>query len=142
MRLCLLLPVLLIAVRLIPGADAAPKADKPQKECPHAMSDGEAIVKDMAAAPTCSAALELFQACARGSSGDAEYGDAVTARCEKDFDRKLSRAQRATYAAEHRACDRKYRNQQGTMYISFTAFCHAELAAKYSLRFSRAPAAK
>jgi len=31
-----------------------------------------------------------------------------------------------------RACDRKYRNESGTMYLSFTAFCRAEVAQRYS----------
>jgi hypothetical protein len=31
-----------------------------------------------------------------------------------------------------RVCDRKYRNQSGTMYLSFTAFCRAEVAQRYS----------
>ena len=29
-------------------------------------------------------------------------------------------------------CDRKYRNQSGTMYLSFAAFCRAEVAQRYS----------
>jgi hypothetical protein len=31
-----------------------------------------------------------------------------------------------------RVCDRKYRNEEGTMYRSFTAFCRAEVAQRYS----------
>ena len=30
------------------------------------------------------------------------------------------------------ACDRKYRNESGTMYRSATAFCRAEVAQRYS----------
>jgi hypothetical protein len=31
-----------------------------------------------------------------------------------------------------RVCDRKYRNQSGTMYLSFTAFCRAQVAENYA----------
>ena len=36
------------------------------------------------------------------------------------------------YQREMQVCDRKYRNESGTMYISFTAFCRAEVAQRYS----------
>jgi hypothetical protein len=32
------------------------------------------------------------------------------------------------------ACDRKYQNESGTMYRSFTAFCRAEVAQRYARR--------
>ena len=39
-------------------------------------------------------------------------------------------------------CDRKYRNKSGTMYISFTAFCRAEVAQRYSQQMRKAAKAK
>jgi hypothetical protein len=32
------------------------------------------------------------------------------------------------------ACDRKYQNESGTMYRSFTAFCRAEVAQRHARR--------
>ena len=37
-------------------------------------------------------------------------------------------------------CDRKYRNESGTMYRSFTAFCRAEVAQRYSRQARKARA--
>ena len=37
-------------------------------------------------------------------------------------------------AGQYAFRDRKYRNESGTMYISFTAFCRAEVAQRYSQR--------
>ena len=34
-------------------------------------------------------------------------------------------------------CDHKYLDQSGTMYVSFRAFCRAELAAGFARRFAR-----
>ena len=38
----------------------------------------------------------------------------------------------AAYRRELGVCDRKYRSKCGTMYVSFTAFCRAEVARRYS----------
>jgi hypothetical protein len=35
-------------------------------------------------------------------------------------------------------CDRKYQNEEGTMYRSFTAFCRAELAQRFSRQAGKA----
>jgi hypothetical protein len=34
-------------------------------------------------------------------------------------------------------CDRKYRNQSGTMYLSATAFCRAKVAQRYAQKASK-----
>jgi hypothetical protein len=36
-------------------------------------------------------------------------------------------------------CDRKYANEQGTMYRSFTVFCRAEVAQRYSRQALKSP---
>jgi hypothetical protein len=125
-----------LALALSGPAVATPKAVP--KECPRAFSDRDEIVKDLSEAPTCQASLATFTACAGGASGDVEYGDAVTKRCESDFVAKLNPAQKRTYEAEHKRCERKYMKQEGTMYRSFEAFCHSQVAAKYARRFGKA----
>ena len=71
-----------------------------------------------------------------GASGDVHWrGGREEVR--GDF---LGRPMRREAGLQARAgvCDRKYRNQSGTMYISFTAFCRAEVAQRYSKQALRA----
>ena len=53
---------------------------------------------------------------------------------EGDFLARLPAPKKQAYQREMRVCDRKYRNESGTMYLSFTAFCRAEVAQRYSHR--------
>ena len=62
----------------------------------------------------------------------------MTGRCERDFLAKLTAQQKRAYEAARKACDRKYARRQGTMSISFTAFCKANVARSYSRRFGNA----
>ena len=84
--------------------------------------------------PSCESAMKLFSDCALSSGGDSQLGEAVEKKCEADFLPGLKPPQKAAYKRELGVCDRKYRNQSGTMYISFTAFCRAEVAQRYSQR--------
>ena len=53
------------------------------------------------------------------------------ARDARPISRKtISKAQRAAYEQGIKRCNTKYRNEDGTMYRSFEAFCRAELAVK------------
>ncbi len=90
------------------------------------------IVETINAAPGCERAMKVFDECQFGASGDVDLGAAVEKKCEGDFLPKLKAAETKAYQREMRVCDRKYRNQSGTMYLSFTAFCRAEVAQRYS----------
>jgi hypothetical protein len=92
------------------------------------------IVVSINATPSCERAMKLAQDCALSSGGDTQLGAAVEKKCEGDFLSGLKPPSRAAYGREMGACDRKYRNQSGTMYVSFTAFCRAEVAQRYSRR--------
>jgi hypothetical protein len=96
------------------------------------------IVDAIRAKPGCGQAMKLFQDCEFGASGDVDLGAAVEKKCERDFLAGLKSPQRAQYQREMRVCDAKYRNQSGTMYLSFTAFCRAEVAQRYSRRALKA----
>ncbi len=96
------------------------------------------IVDAINATPGCGRAMKLFQDCELSTSGDAELGAAVEKKCEGDFLARLKAPQKQAYAREMGACDRKYRNESGTMYRSFTAFCRAEVAQHYSQRALKA----
>jgi hypothetical protein len=90
------------------------------------------------AAPGCERAMKLFEACEYGTSGDIHLGAAVEKKCEANFLKRLKAPQKLTYQREMGVCDRKYQNESGTMYRSFTAFCRAEVAQRYSRRALKA----
>jgi hypothetical protein len=124
---------LLAAVTLL-GAVAAASA----KECPvgeAALDQREDVVRK---APTCRRALLLMEACAYGASGDVALGAVVTAKCESDFLSRLGNSERRAYDRALDRCQRKYRNESGTMFRSFEAFCRAVVARDYSDRYRKA----
>ncbi|WP_338318087.1 hypothetical protein [Bradyrhizobium ottawaense] len=96
------------------------------------------IVVALNAAPGCERAMKQFEACAYGASGDVQFGDVVEKKCEADFIGQLQPPQKLSYQRELRVCDQKYRSKSGTMYISATAFCRAEVAQRYSQRALKA----
>jgi hypothetical protein len=53
---------------------------------------------------------------------------------------RLKEPQRRLYQSKMRFCDRKYQNEEGTMYRSFTAFCRAEVAQRFSRQAGKAAA--
>lgn len=112
------------------------------EECPAKSTSMEDIVAVLNAAPSCDRAMKLFEACAYGASGDVQFGEAVEKKCEADFGGQLKPPQKLSYQRALGACDRKYRNKSGTMYISATAFCRAEVAQRYSQRALKAAGPK
>jgi hypothetical protein len=98
----------------------------------------DAIIEAINATKGCAPAMKLFTDCAFGASGDVQLGEAVEKKCEADFLSGLKGSQNKAYAGELSRCDRKYRNESGTMYRSFTAFCRAEVSQRYSLKALKA----
>ena len=96
------------------------------------------IVNAINATPGCERAMKLFEACEYGTSGDIHLGAAVEKKCEGDFLARFKAPQKRAYQREMLACDRKYQDESGTMYRSFTAFCRAEVAQRYSRRALKA----
>jgi hypothetical protein len=92
----------------------------------------EDIIEAIKTSSGCDAAMKLFEACEYGASGDVQFGSAVEEKCQADFFDRLNTAQNKTYQLKLLACDRKYRSKSGTMYVSFTAFCRAEVAQNYA----------
>jgi hypothetical protein len=89
------------------------------------------VIAALNEAPNCDRAMKVFEACEYGTSGDIRFGAVVEKKCERDFLPRLTEPQKHPYQREMRACDRKYRNEEGTIYRSFTAFCRAEVAQRY-----------
>ncbi len=100
------------------------------------------IVEAINATAGCEPAMKLATDCQLGTGGDTQLGDAVEKKCEADFLGKAGAAKKQAYKREIGVCNRKYRNQSGTMYISFTAFCRAEVAQRYSQQMRKAAKAK
>jgi hypothetical protein len=96
------------------------------------------IVDVINASPGCERAMKVFKDCEFGTSGDIRLGAAVEKKCEGDFLGRLKVPQKQAYKREMGVCDRKYRNESGTMYRSFTAFCRAQVAQRYSQRAVKA----
>jgi hypothetical protein len=90
------------------------------------------IIAVIDAARGCQRAMKLFQDCEFGTSGDIHLGAAVERKCEAGFLDRLKAPQKRAYQRAMGACDRKYENESGTMYRSFTAFCRAEIAKRYA----------
>jgi len=102
------------------------------EDCPAKSTQMDDIIIALNEAPSCDRAMKVFEACEYGASGDVQFGAVVEKKCEGDFLARLKDPQRHVYQREMRVCDRKYRNQSGTMHLSFTAFCRAEVAQRYS----------
>jgi hypothetical protein len=100
------------------------------------------VVDAISAQKGCQSAMKLAQDCQLTASGDVDLGAAVEKKCEADFKPGLNAAQTQAYKREMHACDVKYRNKSGTMYLSFTAFCRAEVAQRYSERALKAAGQK
>src|SRR6478735_6616758 len=100
------------------------------------------VVDTIGAQKGCESAMKVFKDCELTASGDVQLGAAVEKKCEADFKPGLSAAQTQAYKGEMHACDIKYRNKSGTMYLSFTAFCRAEVAQRYSQRALKAAGTK
>ena len=111
-------------------------------ECPAKSRSMDDIIASLKAAKGCDAAMKVFEACEYTASGDVQFGEVVEKKCEADFLGKADAAKKQAYKRELGVCDRKYRNQSGTMYISFTAFCRAEVAQRYSQQVHKAAGAK
>jgi hypothetical protein len=107
-------------------------------ECPAKSTQMDDIIASLNTAKGCDAAMKVFEACEYGASGDVQFGEVVEKKCEADFLDKANAAKKRAYRRELGVCDRKYRNKSGTMYISFTAFCRAQVAQRYSQKALKA----
>jgi len=96
------------------------------------------IIDAINAARGCEAAMKVFRDCEYGASGDVQLGAAVEKKCEANFLSGLRAAQKKAYASQLSRCDAKYRNESGTMYRSFTAFCRAEVSQRTSQKAPKA----
>jgi hypothetical protein len=108
------------------------------EDCPAKSNGMDDVIAAIDASPSCDRAMKVFEACALGASGDVQFGEAVEQKCEQGFLARLKPLQKRAYDKDMQVCDRKYRDQSGTMYMSATAFCRAKVAQRYQQRVSKA----
>lgn len=104
-------------------------------DCPVKYADPAYLDKVSAAiraTSSCDKASEIAEACALGASGDAFTVPVAERKCGLDFWKKLSSQDKKVYNQLQAKCDEKYKGQDGTMYISFQAFCRLSVAKLYS----------
>lgn len=104
-------------------------------DCPVQFGDETYIDKVGAAikaTDSCEAGAAVAEACSLGASGDTAIAVVAERKCGLDFWKKLTRADLQIYKGLQAKCDHKYKNMQGTMYISFAAFCRLNVARLYS----------
>ena len=124
---------------LIPAAGLALVAIMATAPAHASICQGKSLTLDetvavIKATPTCDSAMKLFQDCSYSASGDVSLGAAVREKCEGDFLGQLKEPQKHVYQRELNTCLRKYAHESGTMYVSWSAFCGAEVAQRYSQR--------
>jgi hypothetical protein len=119
----------LAALTLVLLVAAAPARTE---DCPAETSQMDDIIVALNKTPSCDRAMKVFEACEYGASGDVQFGAVVEKKCESDFLAGLKTPKKQAYQRAMRGCDRKYQNESGTMYRSFTAFCRAMVAQRYS----------
>jgi hypothetical protein len=121
-------------------AKEAPKAKqgirKPASiECPVAFPSEnyvDDVEKAINATTSCENAKEMAEACGMGSSIDRDITIVAERKCNLDFYSRLSKSEVSIFEGLQNKCNDKYKNSQGTMYISFTAFCRLNVAALFS----------
>jgi hypothetical protein len=112
------------------------------QDCPAEGSGWEGRQDAVRKAPTCNEALKAAESCAYGATGDVGLTTIVMEKCQAVFLTKLSKSRRRTYDRAIKHCGDKYKNESGTMYRSFSAFCRATLARDTAAQFAKAPPRK
>lgn len=108
------------------GAGAAEEAKCPKGDAPIQLEDIEA-------APGCIEAHKLHDACAWGSSGDANMTEIVIGKCEAGFLDRMTAAQKRRYESRGQACGERYPITPlgGSIQIYLSSMCQEDLAVTY-----------
>ncbi|RWA69708.1 MAG: hypothetical protein EOQ28_22710 [Mesorhizobium sp.] len=90
-------------------------------------------LEDLQAAPDCSTAHELHEACAWGSRGDARMTEVVIDKCQAGFLDHLTSTQKRRYEKRLDACTKRYpvTEMGGSIQIYLSSMCYEDLAATY-----------
>lgn len=90
-------------------------------------ADLEQIVTHVKAMKDCNQAADFASACAWGSSADVQIAGAAADICGAEMDKNgATKTDHALLTNMYDACNAKWSDKQGTMYISFNMFCQLE----------------
>lgn len=140
MKNFLILGVLIASITATAADKKATKAKqglrKPSSiECP-VSSDvddyQDKVATAIKATENCGKAKEMAESCAFSSSVDMQIAVTAERKCGLDFWKKLSKTDIEHYNSLQGKCSEKYKDMEGTMYISAAAFCRLNVAALYS----------
>ncbi|RZA04174.1 MAG: hypothetical protein EOP11_15665 [Proteobacteria bacterium] len=97
-------------------------------QCP---TDASEVEKMISSAGSCYDAATIARDCAWGSSIDVMLAGTASAVCEKDY-ANMSRADKKTMETMRSRCATKYRDMDGTMYLSMSAHCQLQVSEFWS----------
>lgn len=96
------------------------------------------VIQAIIASKSCDKGSSIAQACAFASSMDVQTTAEAKHQCELNFEKKLSSSDKEVYKALLNKCDNKYKDMDGTMYLSASAFCRLNVARLYSELYTSA----
>jgi hypothetical protein len=126
----------LVLIALVASLSPAFALDCPVKD--HDPTFIDRVGQAIKSAKSCGEGAEIAEACAFGASGDTAIAPVAERKCGLDFWQKLKPAERQVYNGLQAKCEAKYRDMDGTMYISAAAFCKLDVARLYSTLYSPA----
>jgi len=88
-------------------------------ECP---STAEEVQTQIEQQTECYFAAQIARECAWGSSIDVQFVSSAAEKC-MDFEPKMKRSDKKIYNNLLTKCNKKYENQEGTLYRSMHAHC-------------------
>lgn len=102
-------------------------------DCPP--SDVDATVKLVESKKSCYEAADTARQCAWGSSADVHISGAAIEICARDYT-NISQKDLVIYEALMNKCNKKYENEQGTLYRAMNAHCRLNVAELFSKLYS------
>ena len=92
----------------------------PAVEC---SSEAEVIISQISSSKSCYEASQIAQECAWGSSIDVQFVGAASEICLANYD-SWSDKHKIILSTLSEDCNKKYENEQGSLYRSMNAFCY------------------
>ena len=104
-------------------------------DCPVDLLGTENYLEEVSAAinkaPNCYEAASVAESCALGASGDSVTTSTAVDKCSADVLPKLSKLETEQFNGLMGKCGDKYKDMQGTMYISAAGFCRLSVSRLY-----------
>lgn len=111
------------------------------QECPYEFGTDDYVlnvIQGIEAKATCDEASDLAVACGMGSGIDVEIADTARGVCEHNFIPKMTHQNTETYLQTLQLCEQKYKDQQGSIYVSAWSYCNLKVAQLFDRLFTSA----